>query len=333
MELKTNVYVRQQKLFHKVAITSENKPNIEKTIYNSWQRIINLIVRVFDAPVGLIMKISEDSLEVFVKNNSEDNFYKLGEKSPLGTGTYCENVIGTNSRFMLENANTDEVWKDNPDAERGMISYYGLPLKWPDKEVFGSICVLDNKPNVQRELYFDILNELRFAIEKDLDLLLKQQQMREIANTDIPTSVYNRRRIGEIINDEFERTTRSGVPFSVALIDIDYFKDINDTYGHEVGDRILKTLACSINSRIRSIDSFGRWGGDEFVLVCPNTDRVGMHMLFDKVYDAVIDELSDIVNQTKFSYGCSEYYYKDATSLEIIKRADQELYKSKTENN
>lgn len=330
MDQKTNVFVRGQNVFHKVAITSEGKPDIEKATLMSWQRIVDLIAKVFDVPAGLIMRITNDSMVVVSASNTENNPYRVGASEQLGNGVYCETVIGTNNHLKVVDATCDEVWKDNPDVKLGFTSYYGIPIKWPDKEIFGTICVLDDKPNTYKDVYIDLLEELRFTIEKDLDLLYRHQILQKHTDTDVLTSVYNRGKMELIIQNEYERTSRSGVPFSVAIIDMDFIKDINDTYGHDVGDRVLKVLATGFDSRIRSIDSFGRWGGDEFLLVCPNTDRVGMRMLFEKIYDFIVDELSDIVRYSSFSYGISEYYYKDASYVEVVKRADKELYKAKT---
>lgn len=99
------------------------------------------IINVF---AGLIMKINPDNIEVFISSSSINNPYKIGDKEPLGHGLYCENVIGRDGELMVRDARASSVWRDNPDIKLGMVSYYGLPISWPDGVMFGTICILSN---------------------------------------------------------------------------------------------------------------------------------------------------------------------------------------------
>lgn len=329
MPNRTDVYIREVKVSKTVLITGEDKPEIDKMTIAKWQNIIKLIARIMDVPSGLIMKITDDSMEVFLKSNSNKNPYEVGEKACLGEGLYCETVIGNDDELLVENALRSKAWQDNPDVKLDMISYYGLPLKWPDGSFFGTICVLDNQSNKFSEIYKELIREFKFAIESDLQMLMDQKQMKYYAEVDRLTDVFNRHKAMSILSDEFNRSSRTGIPFSIALLDIDSFKAINDTYGHDVGDDILKAFSKSFKEHIRSIDSFCRWGGDEFLLICPNTDKLGIRILTSKIKDIVLDNIGKIVKDVSYSCGVSIYKISDESYEQIIKRADLNLYKEK----
>lgn len=327
--MHSKIYLRDNKKYKTVEITSEDKPDIDDVVLEKWQHIVNLISKLIDVPSGLITKITEDSLDIFVNNNNRDNPYLTNGKDLLCSGLYCENAIGNNTDFHMENALEDDDWKDNPDIDRQMISYYGIPIQWPDKEFFGTLCVLDNKANAFNEDFKEIMKEFRNSIEKDLALLYSRKQLIQMAEHDLLTNAYNRRKIDSLLSYEFKRSKRTHEPFSIAIIDLNSFKTINDTYGHECGDKVLKQFADSFKNRIRSTDFFARWGGDEFLLLCPSTTAETLEQLIDKLKFPVIKDLEYLVPSFSFSYGISAYQIDDDTYDQIIKRADMIMYDMK----
>ena len=329
MEMKATVLLRDSRTHKEVKITDTDKPVISQQIIDKWQKVVNLMAKIVDIPAGLIMKINEDNLEVLVRSEGKENPYKAGDSENLGHGLYCETVIGKNVGFFVENARQNKTWQDNPDIKLNMVSYYGLPLKWPDEEFFGTICVLDNKAMKYSEMYRDLLIEFKQVIEKDLEVLCYQNLLVFYSEKDTLTTVYNRRKIEDYLENEFKLSRRNHCPFSIMMIDINKFKQINDQYGHQIGDKILTRFATAFNQRIRSTDKFGRWGGDEFLLICPNTPIEGMYKLIDKIYQSVVDEMSQVVHNHGFCFGLSESDERDESFQSILKRADLELYKNK----
>ncbi len=184
------------------------------------------------------MRITEGKIECFLKSQNKDNPYPDGGSDILGHGLYCETVIGTDRELLVSNALKDPVWVDNPDVELGMISYYGLPIQWPDNEFFGTICVLDNETNPYNETFRELMHEFKLSMEKDLDLLVNQEMLKKMAERDMLTSLFNRRKISETLTLEHDRSMRYKTPFTIALLDLDKFKHVNDTYGHDVGDKV-----------------------------------------------------------------------------------------------
>lgn len=141
---------------------------VEEKYLNKWQKTIDIVARLFDVPAALIMRVHPDQIEVLVSSHSDGNPYEAGEMAYLDTGLYCETVMGTLAQLMVPNALEDEDWKDNPDVKLGMISYLGIPLIWPGGEVFGTICVLDEKTRDFSEFYQSLLWEFKEIIELNL---------------------------------------------------------------------------------------------------------------------------------------------------------------------
>jgi len=126
------------------------------------------------------MRLHESEIEVLVGSRDLASPYKPGDREVLNHGLYCETVIGKQREMLVPDATKDPTWSQgNPDIPLGMISYLGLPLNWPDKEVFGTICLLDKKENHYSPLYKEFLHSVRQHIEEDLRrLVLEQEVMR-----------------------------------------------------------------------------------------------------------------------------------------------------------
>ena len=122
-------------------------------IVRKWQEIVDLTAEIMHVPSALIMRVEPPNIKVFVSSETQGNPYELDEAASLNTGLYCETVMKTRQPLLVPDALRYEAWKSNPDIKLGMISYLGMPISWPDGEIFGTICVLDNNPNEYSELY------------------------------------------------------------------------------------------------------------------------------------------------------------------------------------
>src|ERR1700730_14239782 len=134
-------------------------------IVQKWQEIVNVIAEIIHVPSALVMKVEPPNIKVFVSSESSGNPYERDELAPLNTGLYCETVMKTRRPLLVPDAVRDEEWKSNPDIKLGMISYLGFPIRWPDGEIFGTICVLDNKRNEYSELYLKLLLQWRDVLQ------------------------------------------------------------------------------------------------------------------------------------------------------------------------
>ncbi|MCL6584713.1 MAG: sensor domain-containing diguanylate cyclase, partial [bacterium] len=160
----------------------------------------------------------------------------------------------------------------------------------------------------------------------------------QMARIDSLTEIYNRRHLDESLGIEVNRSARFQQIFSIALFDIDHFKKINDTYGHQAGDVVLKDVAAIIKSNSRNIDIVGRLGGDEFLVILPNTDKQGAIIFAERV--RAIVERYGLLRQKNFpncqitlSIGLAEFHSSLDTPERLLHKADQALYQSKQRRN
>lgn len=155
--------------------------SIPQWLPEKWQSIADTIAELANVPVGLVMRVVGDEIEVLVSSRTVGNPYKPGEAMRLpDSGLYCEEVIRRNGTLAIPNALVDEDWKENPDIELGMISYLGVPIRWPDEAPFGTLCILDNKEHAHAEMYERLLNQFRDIIEHHLSLI-HTDSLRELA--------------------------------------------------------------------------------------------------------------------------------------------------------
>ncbi len=149
------------------------------------------------------------------------------------------------------------------------------------------------KPYNELELNARIYASLRTKALQD-ELKLKNKQLEDLldkvnymAITDALTGLYNRRRFHDVLTSEYERAKRYGTPFSLVMLDIDYFKKINDNFGHDVGDAVLKEVSDILLKSIRDIDTAARYGGEEFMVILPNTDKAHATIVAERMRQAI----------------------------------------------
>jgi len=155
---------------------------VPSDIVQKWQEMMNLVAEIMQVPSALIMKVESPNIKVFAASESRKNPWKRDEVAPLSGGTYCETVMASRQPLLVPDALQDEVWKSNPDIELGMISYLGLPIDWPDGEIFGTICVLDNKRNEYSEVYRKLLSHCRDVSQADLRSLVTVHELEQSRN-------------------------------------------------------------------------------------------------------------------------------------------------------
>jgi len=162
-----------------------NSIQVPSEIIHKWQEVVDVLAEIMHVPSALIMRVEPPNIKVFVSSESKGNPYEPNELAPLNTGLYCETVMKTCQPLLVPDALRDEAWKSNPDIKLGMISYLGVPISWPDGEVFGTICVLDNKSNEYSKPYLRLLHQLRDAVQIDLQRLAAQHRQLEERETKI----------------------------------------------------------------------------------------------------------------------------------------------------
>lgn len=165
------------------------------------------------------------------------------------------------------------------------------------------------------------------------DLQKAHEQLRKMALYDALTGLYNRNSGLQLMQNEISRSSRQNKPLSLAIIDLDHFKKINDTYGHQIGDVILKSFASHIKQSTRQHDISCRYGGEEFLLVMPDTGldeaRIVVHRIMEKIRSSTIEKDDTTISYT-FSSGVVTNAIDEASDS-LIGRADRLLYNAKSQ--
>jgi diguanylate cyclase (GGDEF)-like protein len=153
-------------------------------------------------------------------------------------------------------------------------------------------------------------------------------EIKRMSEHDYLTGVYNRRTVNDVLSKEISRCKRHGHPLSVILLDIDYFKETNDQFGHSAGDKLLVAVANILRNSTRTSDVIGRWGGEEFIVVCPQTEEEGALLMAEKLRRIVQDHKFAGAGYKTVSMGVAEYQPEDDADS-IVNRADKALYEAK----
>lgn len=196
-----------------------------------------------------------------------------------------------------------------------------------------------NLPELYRRLLEDYAKleaenqKLKRALDiKEIEVRAILTQAHEIANTDVLTFLPNRRKIITDLQEEVIRSNRYGTPLSISILDIDHFKKVNDTYGHTSGDEALRAVAACLRDHIRHPDTIGRYGGEEFLIVLPNSmSRSAADQalrLFQEIRSLKI-ETNEHVFSVTISMGIAQLKIGEETWEQFLHRADEALYTAK----
>ncbi|MFE8070330.1 diguanylate cyclase [Marinobacteraceae bacterium S3BR75-40.1] len=220
--------------------------------------------------------------------------------------------------FGLYAALVTVLWLFKPEVLNG-------PLEWLQLVAFALVLA-------ELAVIGGYISGLRDKLrERNDELQEALQRISELASRDELTGTFNRRYLLQALDRETNRFNRASGPFSLCILDIDYFKSVNDTYGHQAGDAVLRQMAHTVSEGLRNIDCFGRYGGEEFLLVLPQTPLEGALIKAERVRRAIagmtVKELPGGF-QVTVSIGVSQFRPGEAVD-DTIARADQGLYLAK----
>jgi diguanylate cyclase (GGDEF)-like protein len=210
-------------------------------------------------------------------------------------------------------------------------SLFLLPLLF-ENQVLGILVSIFKKADAPSVYQRDLLTLLGNHATMSLANARFHEELKQVAVTDGLTGLYNHRHFQEKLGQEFSRLERFSDPLSLMLVDIDYFKKINDAYGHPAGDVVLKRVGEIIRKTIRNIDIAARYGGEEFAVILPGTDSRGALKMAERLRHAVGGEKFSGGNdrfRVTISIGISSYSKDVRRKEEMVERADKALYSAK----
>lgn len=180
----------------------------------------------------------------------------------------------------------------------------------------------------------DVLLNFGFHAAFALEKARLHQEVRQLATIDGLTGLHNHRAFQERIETEIERAKRFGSKVSLLMMDIDFFKKLNDTYGHSTGDEVLRRIGCKIVDNIRNIDFAARYGGEEFAVVLPETPIEGARITAERIRESIrdyrISQGKNLISVT-VSIGVATFPDNASSRVELIEKADTALYQAKKE--
>jgi diguanylate cyclase (GGDEF)-like protein/PAS domain S-box-containing protein len=455
--MKTTVYLREKQESRLIEITSHSKPRVKKEMLNKWQEMLETLAKVMRFPVALIMRVEAEQISVQLTSEMENNPYRVGESERLGIGLYCETVMGENRTLLIENALKKGLWRNNSAVEFDIVSYLGMPISWPDGEIYGTICAVDQVEKEYSSVMRTVMIFMRDSIEKDLSLIIecdrvahqneflsdlvntmstamvlmdqdlrivlmnqhaeriigieqkevvgkkaselidhpqimeleehfvqsgvsdypidfpqklgnshyylidyhsiyssrnklthvavnirdisriksiedelsyKNEVLNQLAVRDRLTNLYNHVTIHELLYKNLEEAIRYKSNLAIAMIDIDNFKEINTSYGHRIGDHLLADVARILRESVRGADIVGRYGGEEFMVIMPQTDVDAAYQVMERVRVYCEEREFDKINLT-ISAGL--VMLENESSMEkLINCVEQALYRAKS---
>jgi diguanylate cyclase (GGDEF)-like protein len=255
---------------------------------------------------------------------------QIGRRPPIPFFVLLLPMGGSIALSLMEDGVYGALWS----YPAVLFCYFALPRRTAN---IGSLA-LSTLAAVMSYLYVGSDVTLRFVVSLGLTIVIiniilniisqLQKELMDQAITDPLTGAFNRRQMDQSLAEAIERNRRTGAPVSVLVIDIDHFKKVNDEFGHHVGDKVLKGLVTLISNRSRKLDRLFRMGGEEFVLLLPDT-RAGTAMKQAEVLRKLVAE-AKLIDQraVTVSIGVAEFW-ADQTQEQWMKAADDALYQAK----
>ncbi|MBN1197429.1 MAG: sensor domain-containing diguanylate cyclase [Candidatus Aminicenantes bacterium] len=277
---------------------------------------------------------------------SEQRFCQLQQNLPVGI--YRANrdgdletvndtllrMTGYDSFSELQMAELGDVWADVRERdnlirrlrEEGAVLGYTVHLKRQDgSEFIGSFDARGNFDKEGNLVYFDTI------VQDITEKVRAQEELERLATSDSLTGLANRQHLMKRLEYELKRAERYDTPLTLLMIDLDNFKQINDTRGHQAGDVVLRGFAGLVGRILREIDHAGRYGGEEFCVVLPETDLEGGIVIAERIRESVENHAFSGPGEVSFHVTCSigVVHAESADMDELISTADRRLYEAK----
>ncbi len=298
--------------------------------------------------IARIRRIGKELFEVaeciVIVNDGVQAFPAIGEQ-PSAALTLCRNLPVPDGAMVVPDTCLDWSMSQQP-AVAGVphVRFYAVhPIRNGEHAVIGSVSLVDYAPRLFPESAQQLLADLAALVERELhlqvvnasqlDLQKKNRSLRRKSLIDPLLGTWNRGAIMRILSIESNRCDKQGIPLSLVVVDLDFFKRINDTHGHPAGDSVLVKVASRLRSCIRPQGALGRYGGEEFLVVLPGACHETAMAVAERMREAVAAQTEIIdgaIHHLTISAGiASTALFPAASTEELISRADVALYAAK----
>lgn len=285
-----------------------------------FDRVTRLAQRIYGVPIALVSLVDENR-----------QWFKscigLEATETPRTISFCGHAILGDETFYISDASKDERFADNPlvTGPPNIRFYAGHPLRAPNGEKMGTLCIIDSEPKILAGEDLLALKDLAAMVEQELATL-------QMATMDDLTNISNRRGFLALAQHSLNNCRRQATPATLAYFDLNNFKPINDIHGHAEGDRALRIFANQLKTTFRDSDVYARVGGDEFVVLMTNTG----HATAEQVLQRFSEQLRQAIKARHrpytldYAYGLVEFDQQRHQNVEaLLDDADCVMYEHK----
>lgn len=285
-----------------------------------FDRITELVTAIFDVPIATVTLVDRDR-QWFKSARG------IAIRETPRCDSFCAHAVGFDEPLVVRDATGDGRFCTNPYVigDPSIRFYMGVPLKTNRGFNIGALCAMGTVPRLASLRDVEILQNLA-------ELVVTQLELRAVASIDTLTGAMRKATFISQAKRDLARAKRAGEPSSCLMLDFDHFKAINDTHGHAMGDRVLKTVAAAVQGVLRSGDYIGRLGGEEFAIFLAGTTQEHALAVGERLRTAIeattIPCGWDTVSVTA-SVGVATAAAGDMDPEGLIQRADAALYRAK----
>lgn len=299
--------------------------NVNLELNTLFEKIVNILIQKEDYQMAFIGEYLEESSEIKIKSSVgiSSDFLKK-EKLDLKKDDNAV-VQAIKKRRIIKDDNPQSVLNIFDKTDNNIHnSLIALPINY-DNNLYGVLVITSYRDNAFNERVVELLNKITQNLGIAITRYFTQQQIRYMSFHDQLTGLYNR----NFFNEEINRLdTSRKLPISIIITDFNDLKYINDSYGHKIGDKFLKTYAQILKKNSRQEDIIARWGGDEFVILLPNTDENLTEKLLERLKNAV-ENVEIKGEKMSIAFGYAIKASPDQDIEETFRQADQNMYENK----
>ncbi|HAG93308.1 MAG: GGDEF domain-containing protein [Pseudomonadales bacterium] len=290
--------------------------------------LARLASHTFAAPIAVVAMM--DSERLWFKSRLGLDIPELDRKV-----AFCAHAIMRPEQpLVVPDLSQDNRFAHNPlVAQPPHVRFYaGAPIRDSDGRALGTIAVIDAQPRQFSAEQRLALSDLSFLVTTALDARKRSLDLERMASTDHLTGIANRARFEASLQAELARARRTGTPVSLICLDLNGFKEVNDTHGHSAGDEVLVEVTRRIQQLVREGDTFARLGGDEFAIVIQNARDNAVQSLLSRIAPTVAKPIQLSGGnrvQVTTSVGVATTVEEDLSGDNLLARADADLYRDK----
>lgn len=285
----------------------------------SFDVITRLVQQIFGVPAVAITLIDKDTQYLRARQGIDVATTPRSE-------AVCDIIVRSGEPLNIADMQLDSRVAANPavTGSMGLRAYAGAPLTTPSGQHLGALCVLDTRPRSFTPKEIALLSSFALLVSDQLEL-------RAQAERDFLTDTLNRRGFGAVLQRELDWIREGGPPATLAMFDLDHFKQVNDTHGHPVGDLVLQAVSAMIAARIRKVDYFARLGGEEFALLLTDTPFETGLAVVDRIREEVAALRLPEVPQLALtvSIGVIDITQRDDEAEALLNDVDAAVYVAK----